>query len=294
MKIALFGNTFSKEFDQNFRELFQYFSRYNLKICIYKPLYDYLLQENIQDGCVESCFNGDEELPSDIDFMFCIGGDGTFLKSIPYLNNFDIPLVGLNAGRLGFLTNISDDEISAAFDAISNGNYEIEMRSLLTIKTEMEMDGFNGVALNEVAILKKDANIISVKVSINGDYLNTYWADGLIIATPTGSTAYALSAGGPIISPSTNCILIAPVASHNLTVRPLIVPDNSIIKIEAHSRNGKVLITADNYSTVVNNLCYSFVIKTSDYKLKMLKLPFNNYYSTLRNKLMWGADKRNW
>jgi NAD+ kinase len=225
--------------------------------------------------------------------MVSIGGDGTFLESIMFLKNINIPVIGLNSGRLGFLANISKEEISLAFDAIIKGNYELESRSLLTLETETSIFGNFNFALNDVTIQKKDSTMITIDAYLDNEFLNTYWTDGLIVSTPTGSTAYSLSAGGPIVLPGSKNFIIAPIASHNLTVRPLVIPDTKEIRLEVRSRSGSFFVTVDNRVAAMEMPNNSFIIRKASFELKMVKLPFNSYYTTIRNKLMWGADTRN-
>lgn len=294
MKIAIFGRIFNPDFQRYIVEFFQNFSANRIDCYIYKPFYSYI--KNTAHCALEdvSFFENLNDLPDDVDFMVSIGGDGTFLESIKYLKNFDIPVIGLNSGRLGFLANISKEEIKEAFNAIISGKYELESRAMLTMEclTANISEGHN-IALNDATIQKKDSGMITINAFLDGEYLNTYWTDGLIISTPTGSTAYSLSAGGPIVLPGSKSFIIAPIASHNLTVRPLIVPDTKEIRLEVASRSGNFQVTIDNSTWVMNEENNVFVIRRANYDLKMVKLPFNSYYSTIRNKLMWGADLRN-
>ena len=294
MNIALYGTFLANGFVSFMTTLLDELQAMNANIWIYKDLDKLLNKQKISNE--GTAFSKSEELPNDLDYMICIGGDGTILSSIPFIRDWQVPVIGINSGRLGFLANIGKEEITKALQAIVNKDFEIEEKSLLTINSDIAIDNFNevNIALNEVTVQKADSNIIAVDTLINDQYLNTYWTDGLIVSTPTGSTAYSLSIGGPIIEPNTEAILIAPIASHNLTVRPLVVKDSSVIKLQARSRSGKFLLTTDNRSYTLENQCYSFTVKKSEHKLKMVKFPFNNYFDTLRSKLMWGADQRNW
>jgi len=294
MKIALFGRSYNPEFQKYIVELFHVFATNHIECYIYKPFYNFIV-ETIKIDLRQICFFEKlNDLPESVDFMVSIGGDGTFLESIMYLKNFDIPVIGLNSGRLGFLANISREEISESFSSILNGKYELESRSLLTIEAESGVlfDKRN-FALNDATIQKSDNVMISIDAYLDGEFLNTYWTDGLIISTPTGSTAYSMSAGGPIVLPGARNLVLAPIASHNLTVRPIIIPDTAIIRLEVKSRSGKFLVTIDNRSCLMDEKHNAFIIRRANFDLKMVKLPFNNYYTTLRNKLMWGVDIRN-
>ncbi len=293
MKVAIYGRSFSIEFKPYIIELIERLNSEKIEMSFYEPFYKFMIKEF---GCRDfycSFFNSAQESPGDIDFLISIGGDGTFLESMRFLKSPEIPVVGLNTGRMGYLANIGSGEIQKAFDAIISEKYEIEHRSLLRIETEIELfEGFN-FALNEVSVQKSDSSLISIDTWIDDVFLNTYWTDGLIIATPTGSTAYSLSVGGPIVVPGANNFIVAPIASHNLSVRPIVVSDSAELIVKVKSRSGQFLVTADNRTQLLDMKHSELKIRKNNWKLKILKLPFNNYYTTLRNKLMWGADKRN-
>lgn len=293
MKIAIFGKQITAEFQPYIIELFKKLREHKVEIYIYQPFLQFIEEHTHYPGLSCKIFNNACESPGDIDFLISIGGDGTFLESMLFLKSSDIPVIGLNSGRLGYLANIGSDEISKAIDALINKEFEIEERSLLRIEGSIPLfDGYN-FALNEVTIQKSDSSLISIDTWINDEFINTYWTDGLIISTPTGSTAYSLSVGGPIVVPGSKNFILAPIASHNLSVRPMVVPDNVIIKLVMNSRNGNFLVTADNRTMVLTLENNELIVRKTKFVLRMLKLPFNNYYKTLRNKLMWGMDKRN-
>jgi len=260
---------------------------------LYKPFCDFLSTECKINPDFDGVFTSTENVPEDIDFLISIGGDGTFLKSIMFLKSFEIPVIGINSGRLGFLANISKEELSEALDAILKGNYKLENRSMLSVESKNQIFGQYNFALNDVTIQKKDTVMITIDTYLNNEFLNTYWTDGLIISTPTGSTAYNMSVGGPIVLPGSNNIVIAPIASHNLTVRPIIVPDNIEIRLEVKIRSGNFHITLDNRTEIMDVKDNIFYVKKAKFPLKIVNFSFNSYYYTIRNKLMWGADKRN-
>jgi len=292
MKIAIFGKTFNTGFNPYIRELFNLLEHHEVEISIYKPFLDYIFCESGEHRKVFGIFNDVTDFDPNCDLMISIGGDGTFLESIPYVIRKQTPIIGINSGRLGFLANISKENITEAFQAILAGNYTYEYRTLLCFKKPEGL--FNGLnfALNDITIHKSNSSLITIDAYINNEFLNTYWTDGLIISTPTGSTAYSLSVGGPVVVPGSGNLIIAPISSHNLTVRPLIVPDHNTISLKVYSRNGSYSITADNRTLEVN-ITDTYQIGISDYKLKMLKLPKTSFYETLRNKLKWGEDVRN-
>ncbi|MGD2033709.1 MAG: NAD kinase [Bacteroidales bacterium] len=293
MKIAVFGRTFNPDFNRYIVDFFSYLKTNHVSVFLYQPFHGFLKEICNLDPEVNDVFTDPDDAPGDIDFLISIGGDGTFLKSIMFLKNFDIPVIGINSGRLGFLANISKEELSEALDAVFKGNYKLESRSMLTVESKNLEFGKYNFALNDVTIQKKDTVMIKVDTYLNGEFLNTYWTDGLIISTPTGSTAYNMSVGGPIVLPGSNNFVIAPIASHNLTVRPIIVPDDIEIKLEVKARSGNFHITLDNRTQVMGTRDNVFHIKKADLPLKIVNFQFNSYYSTIRNKLMWGADKRN-
>lgn len=293
MKIAIYGKYISEESKNYVVVLLDRLKIESVELCFYRPFFDHISGlVNCSDlGC--SFFSSPQECPTDIDFLLSIGGDGTFLESILYLKSSNIPVVGINTGRLGYLANIAMDEISVAFDSIFSNNYQVEERALLRIEADTEIFGGYNFALNEVTIKNKDSSLLTIETWINGEFLNTYWTDGLIFATPTGSTAYSLSVGGPIVLPGSQNFIIVPIASHNLTVRPLVVHDDVIIEAVVKSRSGSFMITADNRTHELSNEHNKLTIRKTKFVLKLLKLPHNSYFNTLRSKLMWGIDKRN-
>ena len=293
MKIAVFGRTFNNDFNPFIIEFLRQLQEGNVELTIFKPFYEYILKHTGFEFNTVRFFEASTDAPENTDFLVSIGGDGTFLESIVYLKNFSVPVIGLNSGRLGFLANISKEEITEAVNAILSGDYELENRTILTLVADNNPFGPYNFALNDATIQKKDTNMITIDTYLNNEYLNTYWTDGLIISTPTGSTAYSMSVGGPIILPGSNNFVVAPIASHNLTVRPLVIPDEVEIRLEVNSRSGNFLVSVDNRTEVMDIEHNKFHIKKAPFKLRIVKLPFNNYYATLRNKLMWGADIRN-
>lgn len=292
MKIALYGKTFNEGFKPYIRVLFKKLVQHNTQLSVYKPFYDYICAETKLTPPLSSVYSDYNDFDPENELMISIGGDGTFLESIPYVIQSDIPVIGINSGRLGFLAYISREEIVKAFDAIYKRDFDIEYRTMIHfLNPEKMFDGLN-YALNEIAVHKSGSSMITIDAYVDDEFLNTYWTDGLIVSTPTGSTAYCLSVGGPIVLPGSDNFIIAPIASHNMTVRPLIIPDYNIITLKVKSRTGEFLVTADN-RTIVCKSEHEFKLGKADYKLKMLRLPHTSFYSTLRNKLMWGADKRN-
>lgn len=227
------------------------------------------------------------------DLVLSVGGDGTFLETMLSVKELGIPVAGINTGRLGFLANISEEEINHSLDMIYNGDFEIIERCLLEVSEPAGMfDGTLPVALNEITVQKADLNMITINVFVDDTYLNTYWADGLIVSTATGSTAYNLSAGGPILSPEDESIIISPISPHNLTIRPIVLSGKSRLRMVVEGRSSEYLATCDFRFKKVH-FSQEIHIARANKKLKTVMLHGRDFYSTLRNKLMWGADKRN-
>tara|TARA_E500000331_G_scaffold240107_1_gene230499 strand:+ start:267 stop:1142 length:876 start_codon:yes stop_codon:yes gene_type:complete len=222
-----------------------------------------------------------------------VGGDGTFLETLTHVGSLEIPILGINTGRLGFLASIAQDQITVAIDKLLIGHYEIEKRSLISLSSNQEVfNGFN-YALNEFSILRKDSSaMIVIKSYLNGDFLNSYWVDGLMVSTPTGSTGYSLSCGGPILLPENENFIITPVSPHNLNIRPLIVPDTSEFTFEVESRTNNFLISLDSRSQTVND-SIQMKVQKAPFQAFLIKVEGVSFIETLRNKLSWGLDKRN-
>ncbi|MBP7027069.1 MAG: NAD(+)/NADH kinase [Bacteroidales bacterium] len=233
------------------------------------------------------------DLPAYVSMILSVGGDGTFLETAMRVRTAGIPVAGINTGRLGFLANIPDNEIGKSVDLIISGDYEVISRSMLEITSppELAADG-NAMALNEITVQKDDQSMITITVEVDGTFLNTYRADGLIISTATGSTAYNLSVGGPILYPTDDSIIIVPMSPHNLTVRPIIVSGSSVITLGTGGRSSHCLVTIDSKATRVPSGTV-LEVRQSASRLSTVTIAGNDFFSTLRNKLMWGADPRN-
>ncbi|GAB4238426.1 MAG: NAD kinase [Ekhidna sp.] len=233
------------------------------------------------------------EVSKDIDAVFSMGGDGTFLESLLLVGDTEVPILGINMGRLGFLASIAKEYIKESLFLLFQGEYEIESRSLISLESETPLFDGKCYALNECAILRKDtSSMIRIKSFINGQYLNTYWADGLMVATPTGSTGYSLSCGGPLMMPDARDFVITPVSPHNLNVRPLIISDDSELRFQIESRNRSFLISLDSRSETIES-DVEIIIKKAKFEAKLIKIKGINFPDTIRNKLGWGFDKRN-
>jgi NAD+ kinase len=238
-------------------------------------------------------FASHKDLRSGIDLSFSIGGDGTFIQNVKYIRDSGVPVLGINTGRLGFLSNISKEHLEEAMDLVRRKEYVHQERSLIRVETQGDLFGADNVALNEVVLQKKDtSSMIMVHAELDGKYLNSYWADGLICATPSGSTAYSLSCGGPIVTPGCQIHILTPIAPHNLNVRPMVVPDHMPIKLTIEGRERNYLISLDGDSKHIKNNQEVMVYK-ADYMINVIKFADNNFLDTIRNKMLWGIDKRN-
>ncbi len=288
MTVVVFGNNYRKETLKQAEILFCILKEYNISVGIEPMFYDFLCNDLNFTPKVDFILSDDN---FQADLALSIGGDGTFLKVASRIGNKNIPILGINTGRLGFLADISGEEIVAAFDDILNNRYRVEERTVLQVKTS-ESNSIFGYALNEVAVLKQDSSsMITVRTQLNEEFLTDYQADGLVVSTPTGSTAYSMSVGGPLVLPQSKNLVLAAVAPHSLNVRPLVVPDNFKIGLDVKSRSGCYLIALDGRSAVLDQTT-KVLIQKADYTIKLLKRENYTFYNTLRNKLMWGIDKR--
>jgi NAD+ kinase len=255
--------------------------------------YETLLETEGFDFSSAKSFGPEDSLPESIEFIFSIGGDGTLLDATVFSRRFNIPILGLNTGRLGFLAALSTGDLSSAIKPILNKEYHYEERAFLMLKTEDGLFGDLNFALNELTLHKKNSSsMIKIHASIGDEFLNFYWADGLIISTPTGSTAYSLSCGGPIIMPGSNNFVITPIAPHNLNVRPIVVPDDREIKLNIEGRDEDFLVSLDSRSESIE-AGKELVVMLAKEKLKLVAIPGYSYLKTIRRKLNWGLDIRN-
>ena len=292
MRIALFGTPCSEQFTKYIQHLVSRLESENVSLLVYE---DYLsfLEKRVTFEKPPDVFDSYETLKDNADFLFSIGGDGTLLGSATLIRDSDIPIMGINTGRLGFISSISTDQIEAAINDVLNNNFEIKSRTLLSLETENSLFGKVNFALNEVAIVKKDtSSMIRIDAFLNDEFLNSYWADGLVIATPTGSTGYSLSCGGPIIIPGTANVIITPIAPHNLNVRPIVLGDENIIKLKVADKDQLALVSLDSRFRALDS-SISLIIKKADFKINLIEPQSHSFISTIRSKLMWGIDKRN-
>lgn len=289
MKLAILGNTYQVKKSFHVQDLFSLLKGYNDEVYIERSFHDFLKKYTGVEMNVAGLF---DEIDFDADMAISIGGDGTFLKAAGYVGNKNIPILGINTGRLGFLADVSPEEIEEILKEIHCGHYKIEERSVLALHSEGNRLKNNPYALNEIAILKRDSSsMITIHTTINNAYLTTYQADGLIIATPTGSTAYSLSVGGPVIVPHSDTIAITPVAPHSLNVRPIVIRDDWEITLDVESRSHNFLVAIDGRSESCKET-NRLIIRKADYTIKVVKRFDHLFFDTLRTKLMWGVDRR--
>lgn len=290
MKIAIFANLYRPIVLNHLRVIFDYLHEKKVVVLLTSELYDYV--NNHKDFSLDN-IKVIAEKDFDANFALSIGGDGTFLNTAAAVGSKNIPILGINTGRLGFLADIATENIIPALEALLKSDFKTEERTLLHIETSDDTVFDFPYALNEISVLKQDSSsMISINAFLNGEAIHTYQADGLLVATPTGSTAYSLSVGGPIVVPQAQNILLSPVASHSLTVRPLIVPDDWVIDLEVNSRSQCYQISLDGRTVVVSDKTKVRITK-ADFKIQVVKVLNQTFFVTLKNKLMWGMDKRN-
>ncbi|MEN3323437.1 NAD kinase [Mariniflexile soesokkakense] len=294
MKVAVFGRFYNETTTTSVERLFDYLLKKNADAYIETEFFNIIKSKapNFDDY---KSFKTFDTLDKSFDFLVSVGGDGTILRAIIFVKDMGIPIVGINTGRLGFLATIQVNQIENAIQNIIDGKYKISERSLLSIETSPENEDIKSLnfALNEIAVSRKNTtSMITVETYLNGEYLTSYWSDGLIVSTPTGSTGYSLSCGGPVITPDTNSFVLAPIAPHNLSARPLIIPDSTEIQLKVEGREESHLISLDSRIATLENGTI-IKIKKADFKIKMIDLLNESFLDTLRKKLLWGEDKRN-
>lgn len=293
-KVAIYGQSYSISAEKEIQILLEVLTDNNITCFIEQKFYDLLIQGNILDKKYPT-FSHFNDLNDSFEVMFTLGGDGTILRAVTYIRNLGIPILGINTGRLGFLATINKKTIKESINLILKGEYSIQERTLLTVKTLPKTDEFSELnfALNEVTIARKNTtSMIGVRTSLNNEYLTNYWADGLIIATPTGSTGYSLSCNGPVVSPDSKNLVITPIAPHNLTARTMVISDETSIQLTIDSREKDFLISLDSRITTVPKNTH-VIIKKASFTVKSIIPNNQSFLQTLRTKLLWGEDTRN-
>jgi len=292
MKIAIYGQQIAPENISYLKTMFKWLDTHNVKATIFSSYSEYLQKEfDLHPGY--PVFSKETKLETDVDCMISIGGDGTMLNTMLLVRDTSIPVIGLNTGRLGFLSSVPKENMEQALTQLIDRKYTLEPRVLLDVQAGNSIAEPERLALNDATVLKKDtSSMISIHTWLNGEFFTTYWADGLIVSTPTGSTGYSLSCGGPIIMPSSQSFVLTPIAPHNLNMRPVIVPDSTQIKLVVESRQESNLISLDSRSYALKTET-EIHIKKAKFAVNLIKMPNISYIETLRNKLLWGVDKRN-
>jgi NAD+ kinase len=292
MQIALFGREIRPEFLGDFQEMIRVLETKADRFLVYEPFLAQI-SGRIKFKKEVLAFSTHGELHPDTRFMISLGGDGTLLDTITLLQDSGIPVLGINTGRLGFLSAVSTEEVRMAATALIAGDYTLDPRTLISLTAPEGLFGPVNYALNELTVLKRDnSSMITISAYVDEQYLNTYWADGLIVATPTGSTGYSLSCGGPIISPDANNFVVTPIATHNLTVRPIVIPDQSTIKLKISGRSQEYLVLLDSRSRPLST-SVELIIRKAGFIINLVCIGQKDFFKTIRNKLAWGLDKRN-
>ncbi|WP_395044482.1 NAD kinase [Flavobacterium sp.] len=294
MKIAIFGQYYQNDTRPIIRDIFVFFNANNVELVIEEKFLKILYDEEIVKKEYKT-FSTHLDLDASFDILVSIGGDGTILRAATYVRNSGIPILGVNAGRLGFLAKVQKENIETFLQIVLEKKYTISKRTLLSLvcsPKNSEIKDLN-FAMNEITVSRKDTtSMITIETYLNNEYLNSYWADGLIISTPTGSTGYSLSCGGPVLTPDVKSLVITPIAPHNLNARPLVITDKTEIKLKISGREENYLVSLDSRITSVSNNA-TLTIKKTPFKINMVEIPEETFLKTLRNKLLWGEDKRN-
>ena len=292
MLVAIYNRTFNQEDVPIVLHILKLLDDNKLQLVFYKEFYE-RIEPHYTPVSTPRFFTSKSDLPLNTDMLFSLGGDGTMLDAICFVGSSGIPLIGINLGRLGFLAAIPEEEVEAAILSLSRGSYTLEKRTLIHLDSSIPLFDGSPFALNEFTIHRQDtSSMIKVHTYLNGEFLNTYWADGLIVATPTGSTGYSLSCGGPVVFPQTSSFVITPVAPHNLNTRPIVVPDDNVISFEIEGRSEQFLCTLDaRTETIRSNV--QLAVKREKFMVSLVRPDEHNFLNTIRQKLYWGIDRRN-
>jgi NAD+ kinase len=294
MKVALYGQYYLVSTEPIIKDIFVFFNENNVEMVIEATFLQMLYEKKLVRKEYKT-FSSYTELDSSFDMLISIGGDGTMLRAVTLVRNSGVPLLGINAGRLGFLANVQKENIAAFMQLVLDKKYTLSKRTLLSLSCSPENETILDInfALNEVTVSRKDStSMITIETYLNGEFLNSYWADGLIIATPTGTTGYSLSCGGPILTPDVKSFVITPIAPHNLNARPLVISDETEIVLRVTGRENQYLVSLDSRITTVQNESV-LTIKKTPFQINMIEIKEETFLKTLRNKLLWGEDRRN-
>jgi len=292
MVLAIYNRIFDTADIPVVKRLLELLEFHKIQTVFYKDFYDKITPWHTFRNTPQ-LFTGKRDLPRNTDMLLSLGGDGTILDSVCFVGNSGIPLIGINLGRLGFLAAIPEDEVDEAILSLVRGSFTVEKRSLIHLDSSIPLFDNAPFALNEFTIHRQDtSSMIKIHTYLNGEFLNTYWADGLIVATPTGSTGYSLSCGGPVVFPQTSSFVITPVAPHNLNTRPILVPDDNVVSFEIEGRSDTFLCTLDARTEIIRN-SVQLAVKKENFMVSLVRPDEHNFLKTIRQKLYWGIDKRN-
>lgn len=294
MKVAIYGQYYQISTEPIIKDIFLFFSQNNIEMVIEENFLDMLHEKKLVSREYNT-FTSHHDLDHTFDVLISIGGDGTILRAATLVRDTGVPILGVNSGRLGFLAKVQKEAIATFLQVVIDRNYTISQRTLLSINCEPQNEDFSDInfAMNEITISRKDTtSMITIETFLNGEYLNSYWADGLIISTPTGSTGYSMSCGGPILTPDVTSLVITPIAPHNLNARPLVIPDNTEVKLKVSGREEHYLVALDSRIASIKKESVLTITKTP-FKINMVEIPDETFLNTLRNKLHWGEDRRN-
>ncbi|WP_297515004.1 NAD kinase [Flavobacterium sp.] len=294
MRIAIFGQYYQNDTRPIIRDIFLFLNENQVDLVIEADFLKILYEQELLKKTYKT-FSSYEDLKSGFDLMISIGGDGTILRAATFVRDLGIPILGINAGRLGFLAKVQKENINAFLQLVLEKHYTISERTLLALQItpdEGQIPALN-FAMNEVTVSRKDTtSMITIETHLDNEYLTSYWADGLIVATPTGTTGYSLSCGGPVLTPNANCWVITPIAPHNLNARPLVIPDHTTIRLRVSGREDQFLVSLDSRLITLTK-DHVLTIRKNDFCIKMVEIQEESFLKTLRNKLLWGEDKRN-
>lgn len=292
MLVAIYNRTFQEENIPLIRRILQKLYDHQIQMMFFKDFYE-RFEQYLPFSCTPRFFTGKKDLPPNTEMLFSLGGDGTLLDTITYVGNSNIPIIGINLGRLGFLAAIPEEEIDNAIESLTRRSYTVEQRDLIHLDSSVPLFDGSPFALNEFTLHRKDSSsMIKIHTYLNGEFLNTYWADGLIVATPTGSTGYSLSCNGPVVFPQTSSLIITPVAPHNLNTRSIVVPNDNVISFEVEGRAEQYLCTLDARMESISS-SVQLAVKKESFSISLVRPDEHNFLNTIRQKLYWGIDKRN-
>ncbi len=294
MKIAIYGQYYQNSTEPIIKDIFVFFNANQVELVIEADFLKLLYEKNIVKKEYKT-FSNYTDLDASFDLLISIGGDGTILRAATFVRNSGIPILGVNAGRLGFLAKVQKENIETFLQIVIDKRFTLSKRTLLDLECNPKNETVDALnfAMNEITISKKDTtSMITIETHLNGEYLNSYWADGLIISTPTGSTGYSLSCGGPVLTPDVQSFVITPIAPHNLNARPLVIPDITEIKLKVSGRESQYLVALDSRIITINDTT-ELTIRKTPFEINMVEIPDETFLKTLRTKLLWGEDKRN-